>query len=400
MTRALLVAVLAGLALPSTSDAQILRRVRQRASDAAERAAGRAIDRAADRAAGAAERAVDGRPAEGPSTGTPDASSASGTPATGARLSVDGLPDVGGGTGGASRTTDHRVLRELLPASFAGLVRTDVTGQRSAAMGMETSEAKGTYQADGASARVTITDMGTMRGLAGMGLAWTHLQIDQETDGGFERTTRLGEYPAFVRQSGSGTGVSSEMTVVVGERFLVKADVTGADARVAQAAVSAVDLARLASMAGPKATPLTAEALQAWLPATLGSAPRTSAEASSTSMMGFSTSQATATFAGANGPLTLSVIDYLDAAYLTAFAWLGGMTETRTDTGFERGVRIGEHPGVERENRPADGPLEGSVQVVVGRRFWVELSGPADVATLRAALAGLDLAALAAQATR
>jgi len=382
MKRFVLSFCLAGLLLPAASaDAQILRRLRQRA----EEAAGRVVDRAADRAA----QAVEGR--------ARDRAGQAADSAVARGASAAGLPALGGGSG-SGRTVDYRTLREMLPASFAGFARGEATGKRSAALGMETAEASAPYTAGRASATLTITDLGTMRGLGAMGMAWMQgAGIDQESDDGFERTLRVQDFPAHVKQSGRGDGLRAEMTVVVGERFLVKAEVDGGDARVAQAAATSVDLARLASLAGPRVPPTDPAVLRALLPERADGKARISAEGSTTTALGFSTSQAEARYGGDEQAITVQVLDYLDAAYLTAFAWIAGTYDRQSDTGFERATRYRTFPSMESETREG-GAVSSKMQVVVGNRFLVSVEGDVPFRAVRATMEQIDLASLAARA--
>ncbi|MBE2186931.1 MAG: hypothetical protein IAE99_09190 [Rhodothermales bacterium] len=383
MKRLILLAALAGFVLPSASaDAQILRRLRQRAEDAA----GRVIDRAADRAV----RSVEGRAAEQAGS-VADSALARGANAA-------GLPALGGGGSNSGRTVDFRVLRDMLPSSFAGYRRGEATGQRSAAMGMETAEASASYAAGDASATLTITDMGTMRSWGAVGMAWMQgANVDRESDDGFERTLRVQDFPAHVTQSGRGSDVRAEMTAIVGERFMVKATVNGGDARVAQAAVTAVDLARLAEMAGPRIPPTDPAELRALLPTSVGSHARSGVEASTTTALGFSTSQAEATYGSGDNAVQVTILDYLDAAYLTAFAWMATTYDRQTDTGFERAARFRSFPSFESEER-VDGITSSKMQVVVGQRFMVTVEGRVAFRDAKAAMEQIDLDALARRA--
>lgn len=384
MKRLVLLAALAGFVLPSASaDAQILRRLRERA----ENAAGRVIDRAADRAVRTVEGQATARAGQ-----AADSALARGASAAGVNL-----PALGGGSG-SGRTVDFRVLRDMLPASFAGFTRGEATGQRSAAMGMETAEARAPYAAGDASATLTITDMGTMRSWGAIGMAWMQgANVDRESDDGFERTLRVQDFPAHVQQSGRGADGRAEMTVIVGERFLVKAEVNGGDARVAQAAVTAVDLARLAEMAGPRVPPTDPAELRALLPASVGGKARSGVEASATTALGFSTSQAEATYGSGDGAVQVTILDYLDAAYLTAFAWMATTYDRQTDTGFERAARFRSFPSFESEER-TDGVTSSKMQVVVGQRFLVTVEGAVPFRDAKAAMEQVDLDALARRA--
>lgn len=379
--RGALALLVAGLALPAEADAQLLKRIRQRAEGAAERAAGTAIDRAADRATGAAtDRAA-------------DAAGNAAANAAGSAANDAGLPAVAGGRGGSGNTVDFRTLQELLPAAFAGYTRGTPEGARNRMMGIEVSKAEARYERGDLGATLTITDTGTLRSWASLGAVWATMDVDNETADGFERTVDYRGHRALVKETRSGSRVSSEMSVIVSERFIVTADVDAGDARVAQAALDAVDLARLEALAGPKVEPISNERMLALLPATAGGQGRSGASASSGGVLGFSASTATAAY----GPVTVTITDGLGLTGLASLAWLGGTYSNVTDAGFDRAARYKNLPGREKEMREEAG-VSSELSVVVADRFWVQAAGNVPLAQVRAVLDAVNLDAIAALA--
>ena len=372
----ILIAALAVIVLvPTRAEAQNpLRRIRQRA----EAAANRAVDKAADK--------VEGRATDAAAGAATDAATGA---AAGAATDAAGLPDVGGGRG-SSTTVDFRTLQGLLPASFAGYTRGRPSGARNRMMGMETSKAEAPYENGDRSATVTIADMGTLRSWAALGAAWASMDIESETEDGYERTIDYRGHRAYVKQQRSGSGTSSEMAVLVGERFIVTADIDAGDARVAQAALDATDLGALAALAGPKIEPVSNEQMLALLPGSAGGVARAGAEASSGAVLGFTASTATARY----GPVTVTITDALGIAGLAGLAWLGGTYSQVTDTGFDRAARYKDLPGREKQERNgADTTSE--VSVVVANRFYVTVTGAVALEQTRAVLDAVDLNAIA-----
>ncbi len=85
---------------------------------------------------------------------------------------------------------DFRELKKLLPERLAGLNRTEHKGAKTGAMGIKVSNAEATYEDGDKKIEIEITDTGGL-GIAKMGLAaWTTVEIDSESDDGFERTYR------------------------------------------------------------------------------------------------------------------------------------------------------------------------------------------------------------------
>jgi hypothetical protein len=147
-------------------------------------------------------------------------------------------------------TVDFHKLKDLLPGDLPGMKRTEATGEKNAAMGMQVSNAEGRYSNEqGASVTIKIADIGSMTGLAGMAAyAWAATSIDRETETGYEKTSTFNGYKShekYDKQSKSG-----ELSVLVGNRFTVEANGNGVDMDAIKAALSKVDLGKLDGMKG------------------------------------------------------------------------------------------------------------------------------------------------------
>jgi hypothetical protein len=142
---------------------------------------------------------------------------------------------------------DFRALKSLLPESVGDLKRVSATGEKGAAMGFGASHAQGKYKGDG-EARLTIKIVDTA-GFGGIGLAALGLaavEIDKETDDGYERTTTLGGNKAFEKYNNKSK--NGELKVLVGNRFIVEIDGDDIPMDAIKDAVSKVDLAKLQSL--------------------------------------------------------------------------------------------------------------------------------------------------------
>jgi hypothetical protein len=168
----------------------------------------------------------------------------------------DAMAAMGAAVGGAANagkkveTVDYKELKALLPESLPGMKRTDATGEKSSAMGMQVSNAEGRYSADnGGSMRVKITDIGSMTGLAGMAMyAWATVSVDRESDTGYEKTSTIGGYKSHEKYDKSSK--SGELSVLVGDRFVVEVDGSDVDMDAIKSAIGKVDLGKLNSMKG------------------------------------------------------------------------------------------------------------------------------------------------------
>jgi hypothetical protein len=152
---------------------------------------------------------------------------------------------------------DFRKLRDLLPASIAGLKRTAAEGSRTNVVGIASSKAQATYE-DGKGGRIVleITDVGTLSGVTAMAFAWVNVEIDKEGTSGYERTTTVNGRKAYERyDSATRTG---ELDVIVAGRFIVGAKATGVEMKVFREAVEKLDLAKLDALKSeglPRAAP-------------------------------------------------------------------------------------------------------------------------------------------------
>ena len=160
---------------------------------------------------------------------------------------------MGGAANGGKKveTVPYQELKALLPESLPGMKRSDATGEKSSAMGMQISNAEGRYRAEdgGSSATVKITDIGSMTGLAGMtAYAWARVDVDRESDTGYEKTSMFNGYKShekYDKQNKSG-----EISVMVGDRFIVEVDGNNVDMDAIKSTLGKVDLAKLNSMKG------------------------------------------------------------------------------------------------------------------------------------------------------
>lgn len=168
----------------------------------------------------------------------------------GAQQMADAMKQFGQESEGESavQPVDFRELKGLLPASLPGLTRSGAEGEKTSVMGIKVSEAHASYDNDaGASVRIKITDMGSVSGFVGLAtLAWTHAEIDRETDSGYERTTTYNGHKAYEKYDTETQG--GEIQVFVEGRFVVEVEGSNVTMDVLKAAAGTIDMAKLASM--------------------------------------------------------------------------------------------------------------------------------------------------------
>ncbi|MFC5412675.1 transposase [Larkinella bovis] len=148
---------------------------------------------------------------------------------------------------GPVETVDFRKLKELLPADADGLTRKEATGEKNGMAGFNISTAKGEYRNDddSQSIEVNIVDAGGTGALMGLA-AWSIIEVDKETENGYEKTTKFGDYKSYEKyDNGSKSG---EIAVLVNDRFIVTAKGTGVEMAKIKATLEDVGLSKLAEM--------------------------------------------------------------------------------------------------------------------------------------------------------
>jgi hypothetical protein len=138
-------------------------------------------------------------------------------------------------------------LKPMIPATVAGLPRTDESAERSGVAGLMATKVSGTYADTGGGKNVhlEITDTGGAAGL--MTLAgWMGVQTEKEQGGRSERTRKEGN--RLVHEETDKNTNQSKYTVVVAERFVVEAEGNNVDLGTLKSAVASLDLAKLEAM--------------------------------------------------------------------------------------------------------------------------------------------------------
>lgn len=149
---------------------------------------------------------------------------------------------------GAVEPVDFRELKTLLPETIAGMKRGEESGERAAMGGMKVSHAQARYS-DGGSTRlrVKITDTGSMSGFAGMaGAAWAMVDIDRETDRGYEKTSTVDGRK--MHEKWNAKDKRGEVDVIVAGRFIVEVRGTGLEMKDLKQALKAIDFRKLEAL--------------------------------------------------------------------------------------------------------------------------------------------------------
>lgn len=350
------------------------------------------------------------------------------------------------GGGESVQPVDFRKLTVLLPERLSGFERTNSGGEKSSVMGMATSKAEAEYHDEQQSSRIdiSINDLGSVRGFGMLGFNWLSLDIDKENDQGFERTLKYDGYPAYEKFEQGSDWSRGEMSVFVGDRFIVTVKGNGVGNDAIKDALGSVNLDRLETMkeegVGEKASPGSPDVsdfisglsneggeesadeapetmadlfgamndgktvepinfrdLQVFLPEDMSGLARTNTEGESGGAMGVKTSSATATYQSEDDGSARATIKIFDtgtlgsAVMLGGYGWLMMEMDKESDQGFERTVAYKGHPAYEKFTRTST-TSQGTMQAVVGKRFVIEIEGRGiEMDALRAAMDRIDV---------
>ncbi len=156
---------------------------------------------------------------------------------------------------------------------------------------------------------------------------------------------------------------------------------------------AAANSARAAPGTAGAVTTVPAQALQALLPATLSGLPRTSIESQSGGVAGLSGSRAEAGYGSGDNRIRLSVTDLGAAGAFAALGSAFNVESSKQDAGgYEK---IGKVDGRMTTEKWRSESKSAEYSVLVGSRFMVEADGTGtDMDSVKAAVAGIDLAAL------
>ncbi len=160
------------------------------------------------------------------------------------KVAMEGLGAV---LGGGKRYDPLGVdqLKPFVPDTLAGVPRTRSSAEKSGVGGFMVSKAEATYGDGGKSVDLAITDTGGASGLVGLA-GWMNLQGEKEDDSGVERTRKEGG--RLVHEKVSKHGGTNELTIVLGDRFVVSARGQGVGIEQLKGTVASLDLGKLESM--------------------------------------------------------------------------------------------------------------------------------------------------------
>jgi hypothetical protein len=150
------------------------------------------------------------------------------------------------GNGHATPRVPVETLKTFLPATVAGLARTEASsaGGDVAGVGASTAEAK--YAGHGSTLTLTVADLGSLGALASLGGALS-VNADEQTATGYKRVYQ--ETGRTIAEDYDTVGHNGKYTVIVGNRFMVSAEGTNLPMGALKSVAKSIAQADLASLA-------------------------------------------------------------------------------------------------------------------------------------------------------
>ena len=147
-------------------------------------------------------------------------------------------------------TVPAKDLKEMIPVEIPGMTRTAYSASKKGMEGFSFSAATATFEQDSGPGvlELSVTDIGNVRGFAKFGLEMLDIEIDEENQDGFQRTTTYKGYKSFQSSTRTYSGEESEMIVFVGDRVVVNAEGRDLDWDVIEDVIDTIPLKKLEGM--------------------------------------------------------------------------------------------------------------------------------------------------------
>ena len=149
-----------------------------------------------------------------------------------------------------TESVDFRKLKELMPAELKGFKRSEISGEKNKVAEMSISQVtakfKGGHADDSPRIEVQIMDYSSLEMAQGLSAAWTTLEIDKESDDGFEKTIKVAGNPGM--ETWRKEGKRGEVQLLVGKRYILSVQTYNVPADQVIKVVEALPLDKLAAL--------------------------------------------------------------------------------------------------------------------------------------------------------
>lgn len=151
-----------------------------------------------------------------------------------------------GGDGETKEVVDFRELKALLPESIAGMDRTSHTGEKVGAMGFKMSTAEAEYEEGDQLLEVSVVDFAGVSMILASAAAWSSVEIDKESDTGYERTTMIDGYKAFEEYDNQRK--EGQVSIIAEDRYIITVEGRNIEEGALREALDAVSIDQLKSL--------------------------------------------------------------------------------------------------------------------------------------------------------
>jgi hypothetical protein len=150
-----------------------------------------------------------------------------------------------------SEPIDFRKLKELMPAELGGVNRSNNEGEKVSIGDFVLSKATANYRKAESGEKdpqitVEIMDYGSAQPMAAGLTAWQTIQVDKESDSGYERTTKVKDQPAY--ETYQNEGKSGNVQIFVASRFIITLQTTNLSGEDVKRIAESLPIEKLAEM--------------------------------------------------------------------------------------------------------------------------------------------------------
>lgn len=122
-----------------------------------------------------------------------------------------------------TESVDFRKLKELMPAELNGLKRSSCNGEKNKIGEISISQVTASFKKDDNDGspriEVQVMDYSNWDMAKGLAAAWTAVEIDKDSDDGFEKTVKVKDNPGFLTWQKDGK--HGQVQMLVGKRYIV-----------------------------------------------------------------------------------------------------------------------------------------------------------------------------------
>ena len=147
---------------------------------------------------------------------------------------------------------DFRKLKEVVPAELAGVKRSSNEGEKINIGELNVSQVNAQFQKaepaeNDPQVSLQIVDYAAAPEMGNVLTVWQQMNIDKESDGGYEKTTKIKEHPAYEQYQNDGK--RGELQVWVAQRFYVNLQTTNLTAEQFKKLAESLPIEKLVELA-------------------------------------------------------------------------------------------------------------------------------------------------------